>query len=190
MLGTVLQLLWLHQRKKAISKQHWLTAIAILVLGSITLILKNPMFLKWKPTIVNLVFAAALLVSQWLGKTNIVQKMLGGVFTMPDALWRRLNLAWAIYLAFMAGLNLVIAYGFSDDFWVGFKLWGSGGCAILFFFAQAYVLRHYLNHARLSATGSRQNRYPPPLQGIFYAVSKLSLVSTSANSPCRLASAV
>ena len=146
MLGTVLQLLWLHQRKKAISKQHWLTAIAILVLGSITLILKNPMFLKWKPTIVNLVFAAALLVSQWLGKTNIVQKMLGGVFTMPDALWRRLNLAWAIYLAFMAGLNLVIAYGFSDDFWVGFKLWGSGGCAILFFFAQAYVLRHYLNH--------------------------------------------
>lgn len=146
MLGTVLQLLWLHQRKKAISKQHWLTAIAILVLGSITLILKNPMFLKWKPTIVNLVFAAALLVSQWLGKTNIVQKMLGGVFTMPDALWRRLNLAWAIYLAFMAGLNLVIAYGFSDDFWVGFKLWGSGGCAMLFFFAQAYVLRHYLNH--------------------------------------------
>lgn len=146
MLGTVLQLLWLHQRKKAISKQHWLTAIAILVLGSITLILKNPMFLKWKPTIVNLVFAAALLVSQWLGKTNIVQKMLGGVFTMPDALWRRLNLAWAIYLAFMAGLNLIIAYGFSDDFWVGFKLWGSGGCAMLFFFAQAYVLRHYLNH--------------------------------------------
>ena len=146
MLGTVLQLLWLHQRKKAISKQHWLTAIAILVLGSITLILKNPMFLKWKPTIVNLVFAAALLVSQWLGKTNIVQKMLGGVFTMPDALWRRLNLAWAIYLAFMAGLNLVIAYGFSDDFWVGFKLWGSGGCAILFMLAQAYVLRHYLNH--------------------------------------------
>ena len=146
MIGTVLQLLWLHQRKKAISKQHWLTAIAILVLGSITLILKNPMFLKWKPTIVNLVFAAALLVSQWLGKTNIVQKMLGGVFTMPDALWRRLNLAWAIYLAFMAGLNLVIAYGFSDDFWVGFKLWGSGGCAILFMLAQAYVLRHYLNH--------------------------------------------
>ena len=146
MIGTVLQLLWLHQRKKAISKQHWLTAIAILVLGSITLILKNPMFLKWKPTIVNLVFAAVLLITQWMGKANLIQKMLGSALTMPDALWRRLNTAWAVFFIFMAILNLIIAYHFSDDFWVGFKLWGSAGGTLLFMFAQIYLLRGYLNH--------------------------------------------
>jgi intracellular septation protein A len=146
MIGTVLQLLWLRGRKKPVSKQHWLTAIAILVLGSITLILKNPMFIKWKPSIVYLVFAAALLVTQWQGKTNLIQKMLGSVLTMPDALWRRLNLIWALYFILMAALNLVIAYGFSDDFWVGFKLWGSAGGTLLFMLIQIWLLRGYLNH--------------------------------------------
>ena len=146
MIGTVLQLLWLHQRKKAISKQHWLTAIAILVLGSITLILKNPMFIKWKPSIVYLVFAAVLLITQWMGKANLIQKMLGSALTMPDALWRRLNTAWAVFFICMAALNLIVAYNFSDDFWVGFKLWGSAGGTMLFMLAQIYLLRGYLNH--------------------------------------------
>ena len=146
MISTVLQILVLRLRQKPISKQHWLTASAILVLGGVTLALKNPMFIKWKPSIVYLVFAAALLVTQWQGKTNLIQKMLGSVLTMPDALWRRLNLIWALYFILMAVLNLVIAYGFSDDFWVGFKLWGSAGGTLLFMLVQIYLLRGYLNH--------------------------------------------
>ena len=146
MISTVLQILVLRLRQKPISKQHWLTATAILVLGGVTLALKNPMFIKWKPSIVYLVFAAALLVTQWQGKTNLIQKMLGSVLTMPDALWRRLNLIWALYFILMAVLNLVIAYGFSDDFWVGFKLWGSAGGTMLFMLVQIYLLRGYLNH--------------------------------------------
>ena len=102
MISTVLQILVLRLRQKPISKQHWLTASAILVLGS--------------------------------------------VLTMPDALWRRLNTAWAIFFICMAALNLIVAYNFSDDFWVGFKLWGSAGGTLLFMFAQIYLLRGYLNH--------------------------------------------
>ena len=146
MISTVLQILVLRLRQKPISKQHWLTASAILVLGGVTLALKNPMFIKWKPSIVYLVFAAVLFFTQWMGKANLIQKMLGSALTMPDALWRRLNTAWAVFFIFMAILNLIIAYHFSDDFWVGFKLWGSAGGTLLFMFAQIYLLRGYLNH--------------------------------------------
>ena len=146
MISTVLQILVLRLRQKPISKQHWLTASAILVLGGVTLALKNPMFIKWKPSIVYLVFAAVLLITQWMGKANLIQKMLGSALTMPDALWRRLNTAWAVFFIFMAVLNLIIAYHFSDDFWVGFKLWGSAGGTLIFMFAQIYLLRGYLNH--------------------------------------------
>ena len=146
MISTVLQILVLRLRQKPVSKQHWLTASAILVLGSVTLILKNPMFIKWKPSIVYLAFAAALLITQWMGKANLIQKMLGSVLTMPDALWRRLNTAWAVFFICMAALNLIVAYNFSDDFWVGFKLWGSAGGTMLFMLAQIYLLRGYLNH--------------------------------------------
>ena len=102
MISTVLQILVLRLRQKPISKQHWLTASAILVLGS--------------------------------------------VLIMPDALWRRLNTAWAIFFICMAALNLIVAYNFSDDFWVGFKLWGSAGGTMLFMLVQIYLLRGYLNH--------------------------------------------
>ena len=102
------------------------------------------MIIKWKVSITYLVFACALLGAQWLGKINPIREMLGSVFDMPDTLWQRLNTAWALYFILMAMLNLIVAYNFSESFWVGFKLWGSLGGTFLFIAAQIYLLRRYL----------------------------------------------
>lgn len=144
MISAVLQLVWLRLRHQNIGKKHWLTTLIILIIGGVTLVLKNPMIIKWKPTITYLIFAAVLLGTERLGKGNLIQKMLGNAFKMPATLWRRLNVAWALFFTAMAALNLIVAYSFSDDFWVGFKLWGGLGGTILFVAAQIYLLRHYL----------------------------------------------
>lgn len=146
MFSSVLQLIWLRLRRQPIEKKHWLTALVILTIGSITLVFKNPMIIKWKPSITYLIFSAVLLVVQWSGKGNIVHKMLGSVFTMPNSLWNRLNIIWALFFIIMAILNLVVAYNFSDDFWVGFKLWGGLGGMLLFMIVQVFLLRRYLNN--------------------------------------------
>lgn len=144
MIGVILQLTWMGLRRHKIEKKHWLTALLILVFGSITLVVKNPMIIKWKVSITYLVFACGLLGAQWLGKINPIREMLGSAFDMPDGLWRRLNTAWALFFVFMAILNLIVAYNFSESFWVGFKLWGSLGGTFLFMAAQIYLLRGYL----------------------------------------------
>ena len=143
-IGVILQLTWMLLRRRKIEKKHWLTAALILIFGSITLIIKNPMIIKWKVSITYLVFACALLGAQWLGKINPIREMLDSVFDMPDTLWQRLNTAWALYFILMAMLNLIVAYNFSESFWVGFKLWGSLGGTFLFIAAQIYLLRRYL----------------------------------------------
>ena len=144
MIGVSLQLAWMRLRRRKIEKRHWLTALLILVFGGITLIVKNPMIIKWKPSIAYLIFASGLLGAQRLGNINPIREMLGSALDMPDNLWRRLNTAWALFFIIMAVLNLIVAYRFSESFWVGFKLWGSLGGTFLFMAAQIYLLRGYL----------------------------------------------
>ncbi|WP_298644333.1 inner membrane-spanning protein YciB [uncultured Cardiobacterium sp.] len=144
MISTILQLAWMRLHHRKIEKRHWITALLILTFGTVTLVVKNPMIIKWKVSVAYLVFACGLLGAQWLGKINLVREMLGSVFDMPATLWNRLNLIWVLFFIVMAVLNLVVAYRFSEGFWVGFKLGGTMGAAILFIAAQIFFLRRYL----------------------------------------------
>lgn len=99
-----------------------------LLFGGATLLFRNEAFIQWKPTVVNWLFAVALLASQYLAKENLLKKMLAEQMRLPDHVWRNLNLGWSFGF-FLAGvLNLVVAYYFSLDIWVSYKL--IGGFAI------------------------------------------------------------
>lgn len=106
----------------------WVAMLA----GGATLFFHNEMFLQWKPTIVNWLFAIGLTASQFVGKENLIKKMLAEQIKLPDTVWRNLNLGWAFGF-FLAGvLNLVVAYNFSLEFWVSYKLIGGIGITLLY----------------------------------------------------------
>lgn len=144
MLVTVAQIGWMLARQKPVEKRHWLTLAVILVLGSITLLLRNDLFIKFKPTVLNAAIAAVFLGSQWIGKENLTQRMLGKVFDMPQRLWTKLNLAWVVFFAFSGLINAIVAVRADNDFYIGFKLWGLMGMTFVFMIAQFVVLRRYV----------------------------------------------
>jgi intracellular septation protein len=118
--------------KKPISRELHMTFWASLVFGALTLLFRNETFIQWKPTIVNWLLAASLVGSFYVGKTNLLKQLLGHQLTLVDEVWTRLNFGWALGFFFAGALNLVVAYSFSMEFWVSYKLFG--GFALTFLY--------------------------------------------------------
>lgn len=141
---SALQLLWMRLKRKPIEKRHWLTVAVIWVLGGLTLAVHNDLFIKFKPTVLNVAIAAVFLGSQYVGRENLTKKMLHAAFDMPDRLWARLNMAWVLFFLFSGALNVAVALTVSNDVYVGFKFFALMGLTIAFIAAQFVVLRAYL----------------------------------------------
>jgi intracellular septation protein len=132
---------WLRHRK--VEKMHLITLVIVVVFGGLTLILKDPVFIKWKPTVVNWLFAVAFLGSQFIGKKTLVERMMSTQVDLPGPVWRRLNLTWVGFFIVMGVANLYVAFNFSEDTWVNFKLFGVLGLTFVFIIVQAfYISRH------------------------------------------------
>lgn len=128
---------------KPISRELQLTFWASIVFGALTLWFRDDTFIKWKPTVVNWLFSAALLAGHFISGDNFLKRLLGQQLPAPDEVWTRLNFGWAFGF-FLAGvLNLIVAYSFSLDFWVTYKL--IGGFAItLTYLIITFVYLHRL----------------------------------------------
>lgn len=130
--GVLLQTLisWVRHRK--VSPMLLTSAVLVLVFGGLTLLVHDAVFIKWKPTIVDWLFAAAFLVSHfWRGPT-LVQRMMGEQVTLEPSLWSRLNLMWVGFFAVCGALNLYVAFNYSESTWVNFKLFGLFGLTLVF----------------------------------------------------------
>ena len=121
---------WIRHRK--VSPMLLTSAVLVLIFGGLTLWVRDPAFIKWKPSIVNWLFAAAFLVSQYLRGPTIIQRMLGENVTLEPADWRRLNLMWVGFFLVAGALNLYVAYRFDEATWVNFKLFGLMGLTLAF----------------------------------------------------------
>ncbi|WP_126444788.1 septation protein A [Sulfuricystis multivorans] len=142
--ATCAQIGWVHFRHGKVDKMLWVSLVLIVVFGGMTLLLHDPTFIKWKPTILYWLFALVLSGSAWLFDKNLIRSMLGQQMTLPDGIWSRLNLAWAAFFALMGALNLYVAYHFSEDAWVNFKLFGGMGLMLAFVVAQGLFLAKHL----------------------------------------------
>lgn len=129
-------------------KTQLFTFFILLVMGGATLIFHNELFIKWKVTVVYWLFAAILLGSLW-SKQTIMQRLLGEKLTLPNPIWRKLNMSWGIFFLFLGGLNLVIIRYFSTDSWVYFKFLGTLGLTILFVIGQAFFLSKHIDEKQL-----------------------------------------
>lgn len=121
---------WIRHRK--VSGMLLTSAVLVLVFGGLTLLVHDATFIKWKPSIVNWLFAAAFLVSQFMRGPTIIQRMLGENVVLEAADWRRLNLMWVVFFVFAGGLNLFVAYRYEEATWVNFKLFGLMGLTLVF----------------------------------------------------------
>jgi intracellular septation protein len=121
---------WLRHRK--VAKLFLATAIVVWVFGAITLFLRNPLFIQWKPTIVSWFFAVAFLGSHFVGqRKTLVERAMGEAFELEPALGRQLSAMWIVTFAAIGALNLYIVYHFSEQLWVDFKVFGITGITLL-----------------------------------------------------------
>lgn len=143
-MATFAQVGWLLGRGKKVDVMLWVSLAIIVVFGGATLIFHNPTFIKWKPTVLYWLFASTLLVSALLLRKNLIRKLLGQQLALPDHVWTQLNGAWIAFFALMGVVNLYVAYSFSEDTWVNFKLYGGMGLMLVFVIIQGLMLARYV----------------------------------------------
>ena len=130
---------WLITRK--FEKMH-------VILGGATLLLQDLRFIKWKPTVVNWIFALVFLGSQFIGKKPIIRRMMDHAISVPDKVWTKLNVGWVVFFIFSGTANLYVAYNFSTEFWVNFKVYGLLGLTFIFAIGQALYMSRYMKEVK------------------------------------------
>ena len=142
--ATVAQIGWLWLRGRKIDKILWVSLGLITVFGGATLILQDDTFIKWKPTVLYWLFGAVLAVAAIGFKRNLVRSMMEKQMSLPDEIWSRLLGSWIGFFAVMGVLNLYVAYNFSLDAWVNFKMFGGIGLMLAFVLLQAVMLAKHV----------------------------------------------
>lgn len=141
--ATAIQVLVMWLRERRVEKMHLAVLALVVVFGGITLVLDDEIFLKWKPTVVNWLFALVFLGSEFVGAKNVVRRLMESKVELPDPVWTRLNTSWVLFFAFCGALNLFVVYNFDTDTWVDFKLFGLMGLTLVFVLGQGvYMMRH------------------------------------------------
>ena len=131
-------------RRGTVENVQLITLGLLVVFGGLTLVLRDPTFIKWKPTVVNWLFAVAFLGSQLFMQRSLLQRMMDHAVTLPNQAWQRLNIAWVAFFFAMGVLNLYVAYSFSEEVWVNFKLFGFLGLTLVFMLAQGFYLARHM----------------------------------------------
>jgi len=142
--ATVAQIIWVHLKHGKVDKMLWVSLVLVSVFGGLTLIFQDENFIKWKPTILYWVFAGSMAFASLVLKKNAIKTMLGEQLTLPEPVWNRVNFSWIGFFAFMGCLNLFVAYNFSTDTWVNFKLFGGMGLLFVFVLGQGFLLSKYV----------------------------------------------
>ena len=152
--ATLAQVAYLAARGRKIDLMLWVSLTLVVVMGGLTIWLHSETFIKWKPTLLYWVMGSAFALAPLLFGKNLLKLLLGEQLQLPAPVWQRLNLAWVLFFAAMGGINLWVAFTFSTDAWVNFKLFGSLGLMLVFTIAQGlYLARHLPDEA---ATGKER----------------------------------
>ncbi len=151
--ASVLQTIFIYVTEKRIPAMLLASTVLIVIMGGATLYLQDEMFVKWKPTLINWLFAVVFIASLYIGQKPLLTRMMGEAFpNLPIAIWKRMSWIWAAFFTSVGIINLWVAYNFDTDTWVNFKLVGLLGLTLVFIIAQSFYMMH-LN-----------NLYPAPVE--------------------------
>ena len=141
---TIVQVIWMWLRHRKVEPMQWVSLAIIVVFGGATMLLHDETFIKWKPTALYWLFGVTLFVAELVFDKNLIRAMMEKQMALPENLWRAVNFSWALFFLAMGALNLVIAYHFSTDTWVDFKLFGGMGLMVVFIVVQSLWLAKYI----------------------------------------------
>jgi len=141
---------WLRNRR--FETAHLTTLGVIVVFGGLTLIFRDDTFIKWKPTIVNWIFAVIVLASLIGQRRTVLEFLLGAKIHLPVTIWRKVNLAWGLFFLVAGALNYYVAFMFRPeleqqlrtDLWVNFKVFGLMGLTLVFAVIQMMLVARYI----------------------------------------------
>lgn len=142
-LATLLQVVYQKLSGKPVEKMQWIGLGIIVVFGGATLVLQDETFIKWKPTVLYWAMAAGFLIAN-LFKKNPIELMMKGQIEMPDSAWTTLLYLWVGFFTVMGVANILVAYSFSTDIWVDFKMFGSLGATIVFVLMQGFYMSKHM----------------------------------------------
>jgi len=142
--ATALQIVIVRIRRRKVDRMLWVTFIIVALLGGLTIALHDDWFIKWKPTALYWLFGVVLLGSNVFFQHNLMRRMLENQIRLPDAIWSRVNLAWALFFIALGVLNLYVAFHYSRDAWVNFKMFGCTALILVFSVAQGFYLSAHM----------------------------------------------
>lgn len=138
----VIQATFIWFKFKKLETMQTVNLAIIVIFGGATIILNNPIFVMWKPSILFWATAIALIVSQLMGK-NGIRMLMHKELALPSTIWTQLNVLWIVFLVIMGVINLVVAYNFSFNFWISYKTFGSLTLMLVFVIAQGvFIFKH------------------------------------------------
>jgi intracellular septation protein len=144
MAATVVQMGIIYMIDRKLTAMHKITLVLVLAFGTLTLVLQDDRFIKWKPTVLYTCMAIGLAVAVWVMKKNFLKMLLGSQLELPDPVWMRLNVVWIAYCIFMALINAYVAAYYSTEAWVDFKLWGYA-FPLVFIVGQGFYISRYIS---------------------------------------------
>ncbi|CAA0125449.1 putative intracellular septation protein A [Halioglobus japonicus] len=144
MIATVLQVVFTYALTRRFEKRLMWLAAAVLIFGGATLFFHNQMFIQWKPTIFNWALALAFGGSQFIGEKNLMQRTLGSQIHLPRPIWTKLNLLWTANFLIVGGLNIFVAYSFSEATWVSYKMYSAIGFTLVLTILTAVLVSPHL----------------------------------------------
>tara|TARA_B100001778_G_scaffold167617_1_gene137838 strand:+ start:135 stop:665 length:531 start_codon:yes stop_codon:yes gene_type:complete len=131
-IATLLQIIYVYLKDKKVEKVLLFNGVMITFLGGLTILLQNKMFIMWKPSVLYWCFALILLFSNLFLKKNLVQMALGKQVELKNKFWNVINWYTSIFFVLLGFINLYVAYNFSEDTWVNFKLFGITGLLFIY----------------------------------------------------------
>jgi intracellular septation protein len=138
--------------KGAWDNKQLITLAVFLLFGGLTLYFHDPIFVKWKPTIVFWIFSLTMIGSQLLTKKPLMQRLMENVMQhkaeIPVQVWKKLNVIWAVFFMLLGSVNLYIAYYYSNDAWVNFKFYGVTSALLLISILQAFYLMRFMTESK------------------------------------------
>lgn len=145
--ASLAQVGWLLARGRRVEPMLWVSLGVIIVFGGATIWLNDETFIKWKPSILYVLFAGSLVAGRLVWQRNFVRALLGKQIELPDPVWERLLWVWSGFFALLAAANLFVAYRFSTDTWVNFKLFGLMGLTLAFVLGIGVWLSQHIKEA-------------------------------------------
>ena len=142
--ATFVQIGWVWLRHRKVDTMLWVSLGVIVVFGGATLLLHSETFIKWKPTVLYWLFATVLTCSSLFFRKNLIRTMMEKQVTLPDPVWGRLLASWVAFFTVMGVLNLYVAFNYSTDAWVSFKLFGGIGLMLLFVLLQGLLMAKHV----------------------------------------------